>query len=93
MEYWKNIFRHIRVTQMIFTHLPEFVLPNDIHRANDHRAILSKTRFIQLGLNDVQHSNTPALQHSGTVLSAEPDIYGLARRTRFSILEQKETLS
>ena len=66
MEYWKNIFRHIRVTQMIFTHLPEFVLPNDIHRANDHRAILSKTLFIQLGLNDVQHSNTPILQHSNT---------------------------
>jgi hypothetical protein len=66
MEYWKNISRHIQLIEIIFTHLPEFVLPNDIHRANDHSAILSKTQFIHHDLNDVQYSNTPILHHSNT---------------------------
>ena len=53
---------HIQVVEMIFPHLPEFILPNDIHRANNHRVRLSKTRFIHLGLKDVQHANDPVIQ-------------------------------
>ena len=59
-------------------------LPNYIHRANDHIAILSKVQFIHLGLNYVQHSNTPVLQHSGTMLSAEPVIYDIALEDQVS---------
>ena len=70
MEYWKIISRHIRLIEMILTHLPDLVLLNDIHRVNDHSALFSKARFIQIGLNDIQHSITSILQYSGKTLSA-----------------------
>jgi hypothetical protein len=72
---------------MICAHLPEFFLPNYIYRATEHIAILFKARFIHLGLNFTQHSNTPVLQHSGTILSTKPLFLNLAPRTKFSILE------
>ncbi len=87
MEYWKNISRHIRLMELILTHLPDFVLLNDIHRVNDHSALFSKARFIQLGLNDIQHSITPILQHSDKIFSAEPVISDLAQRPRLSMLK------
>jgi len=46
--------------------------PNYIHRTKDHLALSSEIRFIDLGLNYAQHSNTPARQHSDTMLSADP---------------------
>ena len=66
---------------------PELVLPNYIKRANDHMARQAKTRILCLGLNFVPHSNTPVLQRSGTMLSAEPIFSDLPQRTKFSILE------
>jgi len=48
-----------------------------IQQINDHIAKLSKTRSIHCGKIFIQHSNTPALQYSGTDLSAKPIISDL----------------
>jgi hypothetical protein len=51
--------------------------------------MLSKTRFVQFGLNYPQRSNTPVLQYSGTVLSVRLRwiICDLAHSNRFLLLE------
>jgi len=92
LEYWsigKYSSRSIQAVKMIGLHLVEIILLNYINRANHYGAKSSKTRLIHLGLNKIQHSNTPVLQHSGTSLPAQPIISDLAQIARFSMLEQK----
>jgi len=48
---------------------------------------LDLARFTGKSLNCIQHPNAPVLQHSGTMLPAEPVNYYLAPRTNFSILK------
>ena len=92
LELWsigKNISEPIRVVKMICHHLAEFILLKYIKRANNQGVRLSKTRFIHLGFNNVQHSNTPVLQYSGMSSAVRlRRIYSdLALRTRLSIIE------
>ncbi|CAB1075524.1 hypothetical protein D1AOALGA4SA_3344 [Olavius algarvensis Delta 1 endosymbiont] len=71
LELWsigKNISEPIRVVKMICHHPAEFILKY-IYRAKNLDVRLSKTRFIHLGFNNVQHSSTPILRH---VLSGPP---------------------
>ena len=56
---------------MICSHLAAFILLNDIHRANHRGVRWSKTRFIHLALNDVQHANTPVLSPSRRIYEPE----------------------
>jgi hypothetical protein len=48
---WSNYIAHVRLNSL----LPKYILV-----ANDHVVIMYKTRFIHLGLNHTQYSNTPA---------------------------------
>jgi hypothetical protein len=61
----KSISGHIQVLKMNCSLLSEFTLPNNLNRAEKHSDNMSKMLFIHLGLNHVQHSYTPVLQHSG----------------------------
>jgi hypothetical protein len=62
---WSKLFDYINLIEF---------LSNYIQRENDHFVIFSKTRFIKLGLNYAQQSNTPIRQHPGSMLSANPAI-------------------
>ena len=67
-----------RMVKTICPYRPDSGFFSYTHRANHHIARMSKSGFIQLGLNYDQNSNTPALQHSGSMLSAQPFISDLA---------------
>jgi hypothetical protein len=51
-----------RVAKMICPHRPDSGFFSYTHRANHHIARMSKSGFIQLGLNYDQNSNTPTLR-------------------------------
>ena len=81
MEQWssgKKYFQAPLSDQNDLPHFTELVLEPIHHRADNHSAIFSKTRFMHLGLKYSQHSNTPELQHSAKLLPAEPIIGDLA---------------
>jgi hypothetical protein len=62
--HWSSI-RFARTTLIL-------LLPNLFNRANGHIAIGTKTRPILLSPIFIQHSNTPVLHYSDSLLSAEP---------------------
>jgi len=61
----KNIFGHLRVHTCM-----NLFFFDDILSAKEYIAGLSETRFIRLSRNYAQHSITPLLQYSGTILPA-----------------------
>jgi hypothetical protein len=42
---------------------------NYIYWTNNHSGMLSKTQNLRLGLNYIQHSNTPVIQYSGIMMA------------------------
>jgi hypothetical protein len=61
-------------------------------RAINHIVTFSKTQFISTSLNYAQYSKTPVLQHSTTVLPAEPGNFCLSPKYRFELAISEQRL-
>ncbi len=61
----KTISGHGQVVKMICTRLPDCTFTKLHSPCNHHIAMMSKRRYMRLGLNYAQHSNTPLLQQNG----------------------------